>query len=159
MKKKIAFGSRKRDVEEYIQLWNFEQWVRNHPDFKTIGMYGMMGRACSLVKLTDLTRYGTGDKIANMSTAKNIVSKNPYEAPAPPANPAPKPAKKRGRPKKKRGKLAKIQPVPAEEPAKEQPQQEQPVSTKEQLQEERCPLRKTARRGRFYAHGATSAEV
>ena len=96
MKKKIAFGSRKRDVEEYIQLWNFEQWVRNHPDFKTIGMYGMMGRACSLVKLTDLTRYGTGDKIANMSTAKNIVSKNPYEAP--PANPAPNPAKICGRP-------------------------------------------------------------
>ena len=66
--------------------------------------------------------YGTGDKIANMSTAKNIVSKNPYEAP--PANPAPKPAKKRGRPKKKRGRPAKKQSVPAGEPAKEQPQQE-----------------------------------
>ena len=121
-------------------------------------MYGMMGRACSLVKRTDLTHYGTGDKIANMSTAKIIVSKNPYEAPAPLANPAPKPAKIRGRPKKKRGRSAK-KTVPAEEPAKEQPQQEQPVSTKEQLQEERRPLRKTAKRGRFYAHGVTSAEV
>ena len=39
LKKKIKRGTRKADIEEHVQLYNFHQWSRNPPDFKTLGHY------------------------------------------------------------------------------------------------------------------------
>ena len=97
MKKAIPHGSRRRDIEDYVALFNWKEWSKAHQNFKTIGGFGLLGRASALVKLND--KGQTGDKIPNMLSANRIVAANPLPTPPAPA-PKPKYTAKRGRGKR-----------------------------------------------------------
>ena len=58
LKNTIPAGARRRDIEEYVQLYNFKQWAKNHKDIEQIGLLGLMGRANQKVTLIDKGRHG-----------------------------------------------------------------------------------------------------
>ena len=96
MKNAIPDGSRRRDIEEYVGLFNFKEWTKAHKNFNTLGRFGLLGRACARVKLSDSGK--TGDKIPNMFNANRIVTANPLlDLPAPTPKPKYTQKKKRGR--------------------------------------------------------------
>ena len=83
MKKGIPHGTRRRTVEEYVQLHNFREFCKTHSEFDQLGVFGLLGRAASQVKLQDKGRQG--DRVHNMLEAIKIVTRNPL--PLPPAPP------------------------------------------------------------------------
>ena len=100
MKKGIPRGTRRSKVEEYIQLNNFHNWCKTHSEINKLGVFGLLGRAASQVKLQDKGRQG--DRFPNMLEAIKIVTRNPL--PLPPAPPKrPPTGRPRGRPFKRRG--------------------------------------------------------
>ena len=100
MKKGIPHGTRRRTVEEYVQLHNFREFCKTHSEFDQLGVFGLLGRAASQVKLQDKGRQG--DRVPNMLEAIKIVARNPL--PLPPAPPKRAPTgRPRGRPFKRRG--------------------------------------------------------
>ena len=99
MKKCIPHGTRRRIVEEYVQLHNFREFCKSHSEFGKLGVFGLLGRAASQVKLL----VKQGNRIHNMFEAIKIVTRNPLPVP-PPAPQKPQPTKRsRGRPPKRRG--------------------------------------------------------
>ena len=103
MKRKIKRGTRKEAVEEHVQLYNFEQWSRNHPDFNTIGYYGMIGRLIKFMKRPTLVT--AQEKIANYSISNEITERNPYIPPQPSTPPTAKVPGQCGRPKGAKNKV------------------------------------------------------
>merc|ERR1711888_80496 len=81
----------------WIFLYNFRQWSRNHPNFKTLGRYGMMGRLIKVMKRPTLVT--AQEKIANYSITNDIVKENPYIPPKPKTPPKATVPGKSGRPK------------------------------------------------------------
>ena len=87
LKNAIPDGSRRRDIEEYVCLYNFKEWTKTHKNFNNLGSFAIFSRACANVKLNDQGK--TGDKVANMSNANRLVALNPLPLP-----PAPEPKAK-----------------------------------------------------------------
>ena len=104
MKQKIKRGTRKYEIEEYIQLFNFKQWSRNHPDFNIIGHFGMLGRVMWIMKPTRLINRKTASRILNYAICDIITTENPYVPPPPPPSPKSAVSRKRGRPKEAKNK-------------------------------------------------------
>ena len=98
MKQMIKRGTRKYEIEEYIQLFNFKQWSRNHPDFNIIGHFGMLGRVMWIMKPTTLVNRKTASRISNYVISDSITTKHPY-VPPPPPSPKSTVSRKCGRPK------------------------------------------------------------
>ena len=81
LKATIPDGSNRAKIEEYVQLFNFKQWTKNHQDIDDIGYFGLLGRANQHVILQD--KGGKGDHISNMVTSETICFENPLpETPA-----------------------------------------------------------------------------
>ena len=108
MKETIPDGTSRTKIDEYVHLHCFKEWIKNHKDIDTLGLFGLLGRANACVTLSD--KGGKGDDILNLSTAQDIVSQNPLpEPPAPPPN-----VGVRGRvrpPKTHRGRRPKVQEI------------------------------------------------
>ena len=98
LKATIPSGSRRRDIEEYVQVFNFKQWIKNHLYVEDLGFFGLLGRANPQVTFKDKGRHG--DKVPNMVSAIKIVARNPL--PEPPAPVRPVAVRGRGRPPTRR---------------------------------------------------------
>ena len=100
MKKTILHGTKREKIEEYVQLHNFKEHIKGHPDYKKLGLLGLLGRAHTEVVFKD--RGGQGDAIANMVTAQEMVAANPLpESELPQVSKVPS-GRGRGRPAKRR---------------------------------------------------------
>ena len=106
LKDTIPGGSPRNKVEEYVQLYCFKQWLKTHPQWKILGLFGGLGRASAAGVLPD--KGGKGDDIPNMVTAEGIVARNPLPEPPQPPPSEPKP---RGRPAKRRRRRQQVQEI------------------------------------------------
>ena len=100
MKKTIVHGTKREKIEEYVQLHNYKEYVKGHPHYKKIGMFGLLGRAHKEVILKD--KGGQGDAIANMVTAQEMVTANPLPESELPQLPKVPSVRRPGRPSKRR---------------------------------------------------------
>ena len=98
LKDNIPDGSPREKIEEYVQLYNFKQWIKNHEDIGNIGYFGLLGRANQQVVLQD--KASKGDHISNMVTSETICFENPL--PEPPISAPSTSVPRRGRPPSKR---------------------------------------------------------
>ena len=98
LKNTIPDGTPREKIEEYVQLHNLKEWIKNHLEVKEMGFFGVLGRANQHV--VPHHQGGQGDAIANMEIAEAIVAENPLpEPPAPVTSTGPRRA---GRPPKRR---------------------------------------------------------
>ena len=100
LKRTILDGAKREKIEEYVQLHNFKEWAKCHPDFEKLGLFGLLARANNSFAFKD--RGCQGDAVSNMVIAEEIVAANPLPAPEIPQVPAAPPARGRGRPPKRR---------------------------------------------------------
>ena len=99
MKKTILHGTKRAKIEEYVQLHNFKEWAKGHPDYQNLGLFGLLARAHNEVVFKD--RGGKGDAITNMVTAQGMVAANPLPESELPPVPGATRSKGRGRPAKR----------------------------------------------------------
>ena len=92
LKSCILQGTSRAKIEEYVQLFNFREWVKCEPRLARLGLFGALARANNCVS--------EGDAIPNMVIAEAIVAANPLPEPAPAVS-IPTASRGRGRPKKR----------------------------------------------------------
>ena len=96
-------GSNRSKIEEYVQLYSFKEFCKDHPEYKQIGFLGLLSRANATLLFT--YKAGKEDYLPIYKYANEIVAKNPLPEPEVPI--PVRGAKLRGRPRTRRGCWAK----------------------------------------------------
>ena len=73
LKRCILQGTSRAKIEEYVQLFNYREWVKCEPRLARLGLFGALARANSCVAF----RGSEGDAIPNMVIAEAIVCCKP----------------------------------------------------------------------------------